>query len=302
MSGSVVFVFPTFAMRRDAYRLDTLPGFSEMLQPLVDRASTVVDITPATFDFPDRHAPLAGLAATLQAHYACYIEGVALAAWLEPRVGACDSAAGYSMGVFAALAHADAITFEDGLTLMHELCVAVHAAVPLGAYAMGAIDGLPSDAVAAITSAQPDVEIIDIYGAGTTIVSGREADVAAVLDACATGGAIYTRLTPATAPYHSTVLSGVRPILDERLRGALIHAPRCRVISALTQRPVASPDDVRVEIASNVTRAMDWYSTMRALVQSGMTVLCECGPSEALTNMARRDAPGNYRIQDLRVS
>jgi malonyl CoA-acyl carrier protein transacylase len=302
MDGSVAFVFPTFAMRREEYRLDVLPGFNEVLEPLAERASAVVEITSRTFDFHDRSVPPAGLAATLQAHYACYIESVALAAWLEPRVGACDSAAGYSMGVFAALGHAGAIAFEDGLTLMHELCVAVHGAVPPGAYAMGAIDGLPPDAVAEIASSQPQVEIIDIYGAGTTIVSGREAEVAAVLDACARRGATYTRLTPATAPYHSTALSTVHPILEERLRHALVRSPRCRVISALTQQPVASPDDVRVEIASNVTRAMNWYGTMRALLQSGMTVLCECGPSAALSNMAKRDVPGSYRIQDLRAS
>ena len=302
MRGHVVFVFPTFAMRRDALRLDTLPGFSAMLAPLAARASAVVDITPATFDFPDRHTPLAGLPATLQAHYACYIEGVALATWLEPRVGPCESAAGYSMGVFAALAHAGAFAFEDGLRLMHELCTAVHAAVPSGAYAMGAIDGLSPEAVATFAASHPDVEIIDIYGAGTTIVSGREADVAAVLEACTTGGAIYTRLTPATAPYHSTVLSTIRPVLEARLQHMTIAPPQHRVISALTQHPVANADDVREEIASNVASAMNWYATMRALRESGMTVLCECGPSEALTNMAKRDVPGHYRIQDLRAS
>jgi malonate decarboxylase epsilon subunit len=302
MSGAVAFVFPTFAMRREEYRLDALPGFSTILAPLAERASVVVEITPRTFEFPDRSAPPAGLAATLQAHYACYIEGVAIAKWLEPRTGACDSAAGYSMGVFAALCHAGAISFEDGLMLMHRLCVAVHDAVPIGAYAMGAIDGLTPETVAEIASPHPKVEIIDIYGAGTTIVSGREADVAAVLEACARRGATYTRVTPATAPYHSTALSAVRPILQERLQGARIQSPRCRVISATTQRPVASPDDVREEIASNVTRAMNWYDTMYVLLQTGMTVLCECGPSAALTNMARRDVPGAYRIQDLRAS
>jgi malonyl CoA-acyl carrier protein transacylase len=302
MNGGVAFVFPTFNMRREEYRLDVLPGFNAILAPLAERASAVVAITPNTFDFPDRSAPAAGLAATLQAHYACYIEGVAIARWLEPRVGACRSAAGYSMGVFAALCHAGAISFEDGLTLMYGLCVAVHDAVPPGAYAMGAIDGLPPDAVAEIASRQPPLEIIDIYGAGTTIVSGREADVAALLEACARRGATYTRLTPATAPYHSTVLSAVRPLLEERLRHSAIESPRCRVISALTQRPVDSPDDVRVEIASNVTRAMNWYGTMHALLQSGVTVLCECGPSAALSNMAKRDVPGSYRIQDLRAT
>lgn len=301
MSDSVAFVFPTFAMRRQEYRLDGLRGFTGVLEPLAARAAKVAQITPRTFDFPDRGAPPEGLAATLQAHYACYIEGVALASWLESRVGACSSAAGYSMGVFAALSHAGAISFEDGLTLMHRLCVAVHDAVPIGAYAMGAVDALPPETVATIASPYPKVEIIDIYGAGTTVVSGLEAEVAAVLDACARQGATYTRVTPATAPYHSSALSAVRPILEEQLRGADISSPRCRVVSALTQRPVTGPDDVRVEIASNVTRGMSWYGTMRALLTSGMTVLCEVGASAALTNMAKRDVPGAYRIHDFRA-
>jgi len=302
MTADVAFLFPTFAMRRAEYRLDGLPGFTNILNDMATRASAVVEITSSTFDFPDRGAPPSGLAATLQAHYACYLEGLALAAWLEPRVGHCQNAAGYSMGVFAALAHAGAVSLEDGLSLLHELCVAVHDAVPVGAYAMGAIDGLPPDTVAEIATMCPEIEIIDIYGAGTTIVSGREVEVASVLDACAHRGAVYTRVTPATAPYHSTALAPIRPILESRLSGVTVRAPRSRVISALTQLPLTTASDVRREIACNVTQGMNWYGTMLALLQFSPTVLCECGPSAALSNMAKRDVPGAYRIQDPRVT
>ena len=300
MSTSVAFIFPTFAMRREEYRLDEIPGYLEARAPFVDRAAAVVEITAATFAFPDRATPPEGLAATLQAHYASYLEGVAIGAWLEPRIGKCNIAAGYSMGLFAALSHAGAVSFEDGLTLMRGLCVAVHDSVDLGAYAMGAIDGLPPDDVASVASTWPGVEVIDIYGQGTTIVSGREGEVAAVLDTCQQRGATYTRLTPATAPYHSTALKAVRPILEELAGMIAIRSPHCRIVSALTQRLLSSPEDVRLEIARNVSTAMNWYATMRAVQQLGMSVVCECGSSNALANMARRDLPGDYSIQDVR--
>ena len=300
MTASVAFLFPTFVMRREEYRLDEIPGYLEVRAPLVDRAAAVVAITPATFAFPDRDKPVAGLPDTLQAHYASYIESVAIGAWLEPRVGKCDLVAGYSMGLFAALCHTGAMAFEDGLTLMRGLCVAVQDSVDPGAYAIGAIDGLPPDAVAGVAATWPGIEVVDIYGQGTTIVTGREGDVAAVLDTCQQRGATYTRLTPATAPYHSTALKAVRPIIEELADLTAIRSPRCRVVSALTQRLLSSPEDVRLEIASNVSTAMNWYATMREVRQLGMTALCECGSSNSLANMARRDLPGDYIIQDVR--
>ena len=176
----------------------------------------------------------------------------------------------------------------------------MHDCVRSGAYAMGAIDGLTSEAVAEISAERPGVEVIDIYGNGTTIVSGRDGDVAAVLETCQQHGATHTRLTPVTAPYHSSALRSLRPILEQLLDTITIKPPRCRVISALTQQVIVSADDVRTEIAFNVSNAMNWYATMRALLQSGMTALYECGSSAALANMARRDRPGTYAIEDVR--
>lgn len=295
-------LFPTFNMRRADPGLSGLSGFETVLHPLKERAGHVVELSPTAFAYPDKGGVLSGREETRQAHYASYIESVAVAAWVEQRAGASAFLAGYSMGVFAALAHAGAYSFEDGLLVMDAVCVAVHDAVAKDDYAVAAIDGLPADRVRAVIRERvPGVELIDVYGNGTTVVSGVRTAVAATLDAAQRAGATYVKLTPATAPYHCSVLASVAPLISTRLAAVAVGPPNVPVISALTQTWLGTADDVRAEIVSNVSRPMNWFATMRALVDARMTEACECGPSEALSNMLRRDVPGGYRVRDLRA-
>lgn len=295
-------LFPTFNMRRADPGLSGLSGFDAVLQAWQDRAARVVALSRTAFAYPDKGAVLSGREESRQAHYASYIESVAAAAWVEQRAGPSACLAGYSMGVFAALAHAGAYSFEDGLIVMDAVCVAVHDAVAKDEYAVAAIDGLPADRVRAVVrEGAPGVELIDVYGNDTTVVSGLRTVVAATLDKVQLAGATYVKLTPATAPYHCSVLVSIAPLISNRLAAIAVRHPSVPVISALSQTWLRTADEVRAEIVSNVSRPMNWFATMRALVDAGMSEACECGPSEALSNMLRRDVPGDYRVRDLRA-
>lgn len=301
MTAHVAYLFPTFPMRHREFRHEQLPGYAELVHRLAERAAALVTIDAHTFDPPAAGAPPQTLEATLQAHYACYIESLAMAAWLEPRFPPADYVAAYSMGLFAAVCHTGALSFEDGLRVMQAVCVTAHEAVAPGSYAMGVVIGMTAETIRALLPSDPAaVEVTDTYGPHIVILSGPRVAVAGILGAFTRQGAVETRLIPMTAPFHSSALARTEPLALEMLRDIQVNRPHCGLVSALTQEVLTRPEELRSEIARNVSHPMCWYGTMRVLLQLDVTLLLECGPSQSLTNLAREDLPGPYAIHDYR--
>jgi [acyl-carrier-protein] S-malonyltransferase len=293
-------VFPTFAMRNRALFDLPWPEYKEALDAFVARAHAVVSL-----DWPPDTAntgePSSTVEGAVQAQYACFLEGLAAAAAIERRFGPTTAVAGYSMGVFAAASHANALSLEDGLRIIEWTCSRVHRAVPHVPYAMGAIGGLtPEGVLDLLTELRLDVTIGDVYGRKTVIVSGRHDDVARVLEASVGQGAVYTKLTPATAPFHSPAVESGAEGDEDWPQGLAVMAPCCPIVSATTQQLLTRADEVREELLRNVSRPMNWYGTIRRLSDMRLNMVFECGTSDSLADMIRRDMPGTWTVLDPR--
>lgn len=281
-------------MRDAQFEPDMLAGFPAIVDEWTDRVREFVSIGDDTFLVP---APgeVADLQATLNAHYACFIEGLAMAEWLGRNRLAGDVVAGYSMGLFPALCYADALDLEDGLRLMREICVRVHEAVEGHSFAMGAVIGLSEVEVRACLL--DPVEITDVYSPSTLILAGPSDRVNQVIEACGGSGALETLLIPVSAPFHSTALQGVTIGNEESMLGVEVRPPSCLVVSATTGELLRTPVDVRDEVCSNVSSPMHWFATLNCLLDLGVKRFFECGRSQRLTNSVRRELVGTYSIE-----
>lgn len=302
MASHIACVFPTFPMRQSDFTPDAVHGFTDVIAPIAARAARIVPIGPHTFDRPNPADPGVSVESTMNAHYACYIENLAMAALWERRFPACDYIAAYSMGLFPALCHSGALAFDDGLRLMHAIAAATPGVIAAGPYAMGIIVGLTAEEVGGrLRASGADLEITDIYAPRTIIVSGRHESVAHLVDRCASvEGVIEAYPIPVGAPFHSSALRGIAPIIRHLLTDVPVGRPRCGVLSPITQQVLSHPDDIRQELTDNVWHPMAWHATVRALVDAGVDVMLECGTSIRLTEHARRDVPGDFVIHDYR--
>lgn len=274
-----------------------LPGLPERVDAYAERAARVADVTPRTFAPPGTEDFGTALEATLQAQYACYVEGVAMAEWLGRRYPPCGYAAGYSMGLFAAAAHVGAVSFEDGLRILREVCRAGHAAVPDAPYAVGAVFGMGEAAVEReVARVGAGVEVTDVNGPLSILVTGGAGPVNAVVEACVREGAAETRVIPVTAPFHSSAMAGAEPAIEVLLQSVPLADPRVPLVSCGTRRLLATAGDVREELARNISRPLNWYETMRTLVGLQVGLFLECGTSKRLKGMAKREVPGAYNF------
>jgi len=281
-------LFPAFAMRYREFDRASVPGFPEEAALYLKRAARLVEIDVQKFESPAEFTLADELRDDLQAHYVTYIDCCAIGSLLRRRGMPCHYVSGYSMGLFAALHHSGAVSFEDGLRLAHATCIAAHEGLQDGTYGMAVVVGLtPEEVRGLIAERELRAEVADICAPRVVISSGRREDLGRLLEAAEEAGSLQARFLPVTAPFHSSFLSSVEGPIRECLDQIEIRDPTCGIVSCVSQRLLLAAGEVREEAARNVWRPMRWFATMNRLLDLGVRVFVECGPSENLCNMAR---------------
>jgi malonyl CoA-acyl carrier protein transacylase len=288
VSHAVAYLFPAFGMR---YRSPVLPrpaGFDEEHDRLVTIASEVVSLEIAT----DRgnQPVLTGdsLSQSLQEHYFSYITSNALAAVAARSGVTCTHAAGYSMGLFAALTHCSALSYEDGLRLIEHVVRVAHEVAKDGDYGMGAAIGLTVEEVGALIDRGAfAVEITDVSADRVVVVAGQKSEVEKTLEMCLGEGCLSTKMLPVKLPFHSSWMGPAEVKIKAFLPRIRIRPPRCQLVSAASQSVLHNEAAVAGELSSNIVSPLNWRGTMQVLLEAGVKTLIECGFSERLCKLAR---------------
>lgn len=294
-SGKVAFLFPAFSMKYRDFSRKPVPGYLDEVGAFLARASAVVEIDQRKFEKPGEFTLDDALEDDLQEHYVAYVDSCALASLLRKKQIRCDYVAGYSMGVFAALHHSAALSFEDGLQLLHRVCTAAHEAAAGGTYGMGVVVGLSAGEIESLIEQHcQSVEVADVCAPRVVIASGLRGDLEKLFAVAESEGSMHSRLLPVTVPFHSTLLRDAEAKIRRFLAKMPLRPPDCGVVSCVTQNVLKSIDDVTEEAAGNLWHPLRWHQTMSRLLDLGVDVFLECGLSDSLCNLAR-SVEGDFR-------
>ena len=216
-------------------------------------------------------------------------------AWRAAGGAEASVMAGHSLGEYAALVAAGAISFADALPLVRFRAQAMQDAVPQGVGAMAAIMGLDDEGVVAAcaeAAQTQSVEAVNFNAPGQVVIAGHKEAVERAIAAAKARGAKRGLLLPVSAPFHSKLL---RPAA-EKLAAYLVGVPVCdarpAVLHNVDVARAAAPDAIREALARQAASPVRWVGTIQAFVEEGVTHIAECGPGTVLTGLARRIAPG----------
>jgi len=284
------FIFPAFAMKFTG----TLSMYQEEVDELSSLASRHVPIDSKRF----AEMTAGVIEDELQAHYFCYINSGAVSTVMKKQNIIPEYVAGYSMGLFSALFHAGAVSFEEGLLLMHNTYNTALSCIDKKRYGMGVIVGLTYDSVdKLISDNSKDIEIIDISNKHVINVTGIYDDVISFLE-IAGKTALSTKMLPITLPYHSKFTNTA----SDKIRGSLsdidIKYPVCKIISCVNQKVLSSARDIKDELLINVSHSINWFKTMQKMLDLEVNLFIECGMSKSLTKLAKF-IDGNYKIYNV---
>jgi [acyl-carrier-protein] S-malonyltransferase len=288
VNGKVAFLFPAFSMKYRDAGPTPVDGYAEEVARCLAQASAVVEIDPRKFERPGEFVLDDELQDDLQEHYVSYVKSCALARLLEKRGIRCDYVAGYSMGLFAALHHSAAVSFEEGLQLLHHVCTFAHEAAEGGVYGMGVVVGLTVDEVTALIARHcPGVEVADVCAPRVVIASGTRGDLGTLFEASEAKGSMHSRFLPVTIPFHSAVLREAEDRIRRFLGQIAIRPPACSIVSGVNQKVLVTAEDVQDEAVGNLWQPLRWHKTMQRLLDLDVEVFLECGLSDSLCTLAR---------------
>lgn len=243
-----------------------------------------------------REGPSDVLDDTYNTQPALYIAGVATLRALEERAE--DpfqplAVAGHSLGEFTALTAAGALSFEAGLRLVRERGRLMREAGEQHPGAMAALLGLEvADARAvcaeASTQAGKPVVVANDNCPGQIVISGDETALDLALPLAKARGAKRAVKLAVSVAAHSPLMAQAADSFAKALAETAFDAPRVPVIANLSAAPIQSAAEIRSELSAQLTGAVRWTETIRALRVMGATHFLEIGPKDVLTGLLKR--------------
>jgi [acyl-carrier-protein] S-malonyltransferase len=236
------------------------------------------------------------LSATARTQPALLTAGVATWRSWRARGGAEPAiVCGHSLGEFTALTCAESLEFRAAVGLVRFRGEVMQEAVPAGAGAMAAILGLDDAQVeaacreaSAAGGAGSVVEAANFNSPGQVVIAGETAAVARAIEAARGRGARRAVLLPVSVPSHSTLMRGAAERLRGRLSAVSLKPPRIPYVSAVDAGAHTEPAEIRDLLVRQLSSPVRWTDTVRALIDSGVEEIIECGPGRVLTGLNRR--------------
>jgi len=236
------------------------------------------------------NGPAEALTETKVCQPALFVQGMAIVAALKEtgRLPEIDAALGLSLGEFTALTYAGAFSLEDGLRTVAERGRLMQMACEATNGTMVSLIGGTVEQVRELCAAH-DIDMANLNCPGQIVISGNK-DECLVAAEAAKVSRLFKMVVPlnVAGAYHSRLMQSAGDAFTEFLKGVQINAPRIPVFSNVTGAQVSSPEEIRKNLALQVTHSVLWENDMRAAAALGITNFIECGPGKILAGMAKR--------------
>jgi len=195
--------------------------------------------------------------------------------------------AGLSLGEWSALHVAGALTFEDTLRVLEARGRYMQDACEKQEGGMVSVIGLPVEKLREICAAT-GVEIANFNSAEQIVLSGARKGIEDAEKMARDRGAKRAVILNVAGAFHSSLMTSAAKHLEETLAGVEISRPRIPVLSNVTGRPHAEPDEIRRDMVRQVNSSVQWLSCVMWFKNNGVTEYLECGPGRVLSGLVKR--------------
>ena len=212
-----------------------------------------------------------------------------------------DMVGGHSLGEFSALVAAGALSFEDGLRLVHARALAMQKACEAAPGTMAAIIALPDETVEQVcaeVSAEGKGNVVPAnYNCpGQLVISGDVAEVNAACEKLKAAGAKRAIVLPVGGAFHSPLMQPAKDELQAAIEQTEFHTPVCPVYQNVDAKAHTDATEIKQNLIAQLTASVRWTQEVQNMIADGATDFTECGPGKALQGMIVKIAKGNENI------
>ena len=207
--------------------------------------------------------------------------------------------AGHSVGEYAALAAAGALSFADCLKLITLRGRLMERDATANPGAMSAIMGADPEAVAALCAEiDGQVQPANFNTPAQTVITGAK-DAVAAAGALAKERGLKAIPLKVSGAWHSPLIAEAGKDMAAALAEAEFAAPTCLHVPNTTGRPTDDTAVIKAEIMKQLTAPVRWVQTIEALLAQGVDTFIEAGPKNVLAGLIKKTAPAGTAVLNL---
>ena len=215
----------------------------------------------------------------------CLVADLAWRAAAAERGLRADVWAGHSFGEYAALVAGGVCDLPAALRMARSRADAVRGAA-LGETGLLAVDAPAADVADLIAEGRHTVALTHRNAPRQTVVGGSAGALDRFGATLAEKGVTAHRLS-VPAAFHTPLLAPAAARLRAALAGERLHPPAAAILSNVSLRYVAEPDDLRDSLAAQLTEPVRWTELVGRLHDDGVRLFVEVGPGRVLTGLTR---------------
>lgn len=220
---------------------------------------------------------------------AIFLHSVILAKSLTEKP---DMVAGHSLGEFSALVANGALSFEDGLRLVHARALAMQKACEANPSTMAAILGLPDETVENILKEIDEVVVPANYNCpGQIVISGSNKGIEIACEKLKAAGAKRALPLKVGGAFHSPLMEPAREELAKAIRETKFSTPICPVYQNVNAQPFTDPEAIKENLIAQLTASVRWTQTVQNMLADGATSFLEIGPGKVLQGLIKKVDP-----------
>lgn len=198
---------------------------------------------------------------------------------------------GHSLGEYAALVAASALSLADAASLVRQRGRLMQAAVPAGTGAMAAVLGADDAMVADVCREASGEEVVvpaNYNSPGQVVIGGHAAALERALVLLAERGVRKVVKLVVSVPSHTPLMRDAAIQLGEVMAASHWQLPDRPVLQNADAHAHQTLQDIRDALVRQLYLPVRWSECVQALADGGATHIVECGPGKVLTGLVKR--------------
>jgi len=196
-------------------------------------------------------------------------------------------AAGHSVGEFAALAHAGAFTFADGLRMVAKRGEIMSRVSGGGMAAVIALDAEKIMEVL-VGNGFTGIDLANFNSPGQIVISGPAAEISESLAPLKEAGAKLVVPLKVSGAFHSRMMEDPAIRFGEFLKDFSFQETKIPVYANVTAAPYPDNSSISETLIRQIHSPVRWSDTILAMRSAGADAFQECGPGKVLTKLLRQ--------------
>ena len=201
--------------------------------------------------------------------------------------GEAAMAAGHSVGEFAALAHAGAFTFADGLRMVAKRGEIMSQVSGGGMAAVIALDAEKIMEVF-VGNGFTGIDLANFNSPGQIVISGPAAEISESLAPLKEAGAKLVVPLKVSGAFHSRMMEDPAIRFGEFLKDFSFQETKIPVYANVTAAPYPDNSSISETLIRQIHSPVRWSDTILAMRSAGADAFQECGPGKVLTKLLRQ--------------